>query len=376
MERSRNPYVAELGVAPPEIAGRASALAAVEAALADLGRAQTAEPLLLEGLMGAGRTVLLSAIAERSLAHKFAAGIATVRRADDLATALASAVRAAATVIAARQPGAVAVRRLNDGAETLCATVGGGGSPAGALARFLRWIGTSALDSGWGLTLLLDDLHWAPAAQLATVIEGACEAADRGWPLLLAGTGLPVLAGRLRPLLGGPGESYQIVEVGPLDRSAVVQAVGLPAAALGVQVTEAASTAIGDAAAGHAFRVQAHASAAWNLAAGGEISAEAVAAARLDAASRIGSALYAPILHGVTPAERRYLRAMAELGDDPVPLGDIARRTGDSTTFGAGQSRVGPTTERLLERGVVFSRDGDTLEFAAPGLAEHVRLLA
>src|SRR4051794_31080794 len=276
MNGAKNPYRAGLGLDPPVLAGRDRALRAIDGVLEALARYDAAEPLLLTGLVGTGRTAVLRAATARLARQKWAAGLVAVRR-GRLGAAIGDAVAQATAQLATRQPGARAVPQLRGAVATYCASTAstaGGALDAAAVRHLLRAAGSASMGSGWGICLLLDDLHHGAPDELVALAEAVCDAADQGWAVGLVGSGLPSVEGRLGPHL------RRLLPLGPLDAPAVADAVGTPVGGVGRGVDAESVAAVGALSGGYPLLLQAFAGQAWNEAEGGPITLANVEAGR------------------------------------------------------------------------------------------------
>jgi hypothetical protein len=68
-----------------------------------------------------------------------------------------------------------------------------------------------------------------------------------------------------------------------------------------------------------------------------------------------------------TPAERRYMAAMAELGDGPQRTGDVAKR------LGSGVSSISVHRDALIKKGLIFSPDHGEVDFTVPHFSSFMR---
>ena len=239
------------------------------------------------------------------------------------------------------------------------------------MRRLFKAAGTTLAGVGWGLCLLLDDLQHATTRELEALVEAGCDAADRGWAIAVVGAGLPSIEPRLDAGLSAT------ITLGPLDHRAVAEAVAGPLGEIhsgrGAGIDADATSAIGALAGGCPLLVQAYAAAAWDVAGGGRIHLPHVEAGRGRAEQDLERWFFAGALAGLAPHERRYLRAMADLGDDGVPAAALARRLGDNGRPGGVGSRVAGVRARLERIGLIHSVGGDRLDFSLPLLGGYLR---
>jgi hypothetical protein len=350
-----------------------------------------------------GRTAVLAEVARRSVARRWAVGTATLRP-DGFGPALGDAVAAAAGSLAARRPGGSAPALLRAALDAYRAEVE---TPAGgpadlttgaeaSLRRLFKAVGTTAAGVGWGVCLLLDDLQHATTAELGALVEAGCDAADRGWAVAVVGAALPSVEARLEPELGAA------LAVGPLDRAALADAVAGPLDGVGGShrtdtgtgsgpgptpapsrapgpvdgeggIDADALDAVGALSGGCPLLVQAYAAAAWDAAGGQRIALRHVELGRQRAEQDLERRFFAGSLAGLAPHERRYLRAMAELGDTGVPADALARRLGDNGRPGGIGARAAGVRAHLERLGLIHSVGGDRLDFSLPLLGGYLR---
>ena len=228
------------------------------------------------------------------------------------------------------------------------------------LADLLVAAGRAAREAGSMLVLLLDELQYVDRPGLAALLHALHETSQQEVPVLLVGAGLPQLPG-----LMGEAKSYaerlvRVMDVGPLDAQAAREALVRPAEREGGRFTEPALDRILAITAGYPYFLQEWAKHAWDEAEGPAITDEDVERASAVAVAELDAGFFRVRYDRLTRKERLYLRAMAELGPGPHRSGEIARLLGRSVQAAAG------LRDQLIRKGMIWSpRHGDTA-FTAP----------
>ena len=394
MDRRRNPFVPGAGLQPAELAGRDRLL--TEASI-DMDRLLTGRPakgLILLGLRGVGKTVLLNRL--RAFADE--KGFRTVRieapEGSSLPQLLTPELRRTLYALDLRQ---AAGRRLRHAASVLVnfarafkvtagdlelsvdLTPGEGdtGDLEQDLPRVLVAMAEAASDRRTAIGLFIDEVQYLSAAELAAVIVACHEIAQRNLPLLFVGAGLPQVAA-----LAGKAKSYaerlfDYPEVGPLDSHDAGLALVKPALAEGVSFDADAVEEILAAAQNFPYFIQEWGYQVWNAAPASPITRAMVCAASPEVVSHLDGNFFRVRFDRLTPLEQKYLRAMAELGPGSCATGRIA------DTLGVRTASIATVRQRLINKGMVWSqRHGETaftvpmfdafMKRQMPELAKHV----
>jgi hypothetical protein len=241
----------------------------------------------------------------------------------------------------------------------------------GDLQRDLRRLIGRVSDSlrelvGRGLLVILDDLHRADPLEAAAVLRTFDAAMRDGQPVGLIAAGTATL----RHAIALTEVEFEVLEVAPLHPGDCASLVIGLARLAGVEMEPAAGAAIAKATAGYPQLVLLYAAAAWDTAPGPTIVAADVAAGAAVARDRLARLVLTPAF-SVSPAARRYLRAVAE-AEDPVAGDLIARRLGDTTRFGSGASQMTEVRDELARRGLLSAADGTHLAFVHPAARSFV----
>lgn len=236
------------------------------------------------------------------------------------------------------------------------------------LSGLFTELGEAAESAGTGVFLTIDEIQYLARSELSALIVGLHRVSQVGLPLLVAGAGLPSLPG-----LAGEARSYaerlfRYVDIGSLSSSDARQALAQPVEDEGASwIPEAVERVIADTN-GYPYFLQEFGKQAWNLAEGDSITISNVEAASRLAVDDLDQGFFRARIDKTTDAERDYLRAMAALGGPgPYRSGDVSRHLGKKTT------QTGPTRDSLIKRGLCYApRHGD-LAFTVPMFDEFIR---
>lgn len=386
MDRRTNPYAPGAGTPPPEMVGRNLLLEDAEIALHRLRNGLAAKGLLMVGLRGVGKTVLLNqmlldadergyecvlieAPEDRSLPATLAGPLnsALIR--------LSRSAAAAGLARKARRSLAGFVRAMKVSYEDISFSVDLDGEEGVAdsgdldtdLASLLAVAGEAARARRTVLVLFIDELQYVKERQLGALITGLHRAAQRRLPVTLIGSGLPQLVGHVGSAKSYAERMFSFPEIGPLSGEAARKALEAPAARLGVKYAGEALDEILRITEGYPYFLQEWGSTCWRLADGPVIRLADVEAASPVAIHELDTTFFRVRFERTTPFERRYLRAMAELGPGPHRSGEIAQALGRKV------QSVAPTRSNLIGKGMIHSpAHGDTA-FTVPLFDQYLK---
>lgn len=386
MDPVSNPFAPGAGAPPPELAGRDELLDAVRIAIARTRRGLPAKSVLMVGLRGVGKTVLL----DRMRDEAEAAGNETLRveapENRSLPAIIAPQLRLALLNLSrnakARDLAHRALRGLAGFANALKVKyadieVGFDFPPEPGLAdngdlehdlqALLTAAGAAAKEADSALALFVDELQYVEEAQLEALITALHRTAQRQLPVILVGAGLPQLRGRMGKAKSYAERLFNFPEVGPLSPDAARLAISAPTSALGVEVTPDALERIVQETRGYPYFVQEWGKHSWDAASASPITLADVAAATRIAIAELDESFFRVRFDRLTPAERRYLRAMAELGPGAHRSGDIADVLERPVTA------LGPTRSQLIAKGMIWSPSHGDTAFTVPLFDEFMR---
>jgi hypothetical protein len=374
-----NPYAPGAGTPPPELAGRDELIEAARITLERTRLRFPAKSLLLVGLRGVGKTVLLDHIRD----HAEATGIHTIRieapEQRSLPALLAPQLRQALLRLSrqekARELAERGLRALAGFAKALKVKyadieVGLDFDPEPGLADngdlehdlqdLLDTAGAAAEASGTALALFIDELQYVGEEELAALITALHRTAQRRHPVVLVGAGLPQLRGRMGRAKSYAERLFDFPEIGPLAPPAARQALEKPAASQSVVFENEALDKILMETQRYPYFLQEWGKHAWDTADASPITADDIAQASISAIAALDESFFRVRFDRLTPSEKRYLRAMAELGAGPHRSGDIAE------VLSRPVNSFGPTRNQLIAKGMIWSPSHGDTAFTVP----------
>lgn len=386
MDRRTNPYAPGAGTPPPELAGRDLVLEDADIALDRLRNGLAAKGLLMVGLRGVGKTVLLNqmlldaegrgcecvlieAPEDRSLPATLAGPLnsALIR--------LSRSAAAASLARRARRSLAGFVRAMKVSYEDISFSLDLDGEEGVAdsgdldtdLTSLLSVAGEAARARDSVLALFIDELQYVEERQLGALITALHRAAQRRLPVTLIGSGLPQLVGHVGSAKSYAERMFSFPQIGPLTEKAARKALEAPAGRLGVTYSAKALDEILRITEGYPYFLQEWGSACWMIADGPVVTRSDVDAASPAAIHELDTTFFRVRFERTTPFERRYLRAMAELGPGPHRSGEVAQALGRKV------QSVAPTRSTLIRKGMIHSpAHGDTA-FTVPLFDQYLK---
>ncbi|HVS11442.1 MAG TPA: ATP-binding protein [Planctomycetota bacterium] len=379
MDPVRNPYSPGAGTPPPELAGRDELQERVRIALERIRRGKPSKSVLIVGLRGVGKTVLLDQFARDAEG----AGLHTMRvEAPEgrslpgmLAPELRKALIRLSTVEKARDLARRALRGLAGFVSALKAhyediQVGLDFKPEPGLAdagdlehdlqSLLEAAGAAAQAAGTALVLFIDELQYVPEDELAALITSLHRVGQRQLPVVLVGAGLPQLRGRTGRAKSYAERLFDFPEVGSLPAEDARAALAKPARAEGVEFQPEALNRIVQETRGYPYFLQEWGKHVWDVAQSSPITLRDVETASAAAVASLDESFFRVRFDRLTPSEKRYLRAMAELGPGPHRSGDIADELERKVTS------LGPVRSQMIEKGMVWSPSHGDTAFTVP----------
>jgi len=372
MDPARNPFAPGAGTRPPQLAGREKLIEAARIAIRRVKAGRPAKSQMLLGLRGVGKTVLLNTIAEIAEAEGYAISILEApenrRLAEMLVPPLRRLLYQLSGVERARDRANRALGVLRAFAGAFQVSIGGvevsvrsgegvadSGHLESDLPELFLTVAEAANAAERPVLLAIDEVQYLEQQDLAALIGSLHKVGQRGLPLIVFGAGLPQLAA-----LAGEAKSYaerlfDYPAMGPLESAAAEQAVREPIRAEGAEIEQEALDQIVRRTEGYPYFLQEWGSHAWNAAGQSPIRTADVNSATGLALEALDQGFFRVRLDRLTPRERDYMRAMAELGPGPHRSGDIAGALGMEVTS------AGPLRSGLIRKGMIYSpAHGDT----------------
>ena len=386
MDPVENPYSPGAGSPPPELAGRDRIREQVRVAIARIRIGNAAKSVLMVGLRGVGKTVLLDQMrfdAERT-------GIHTIRieapENRSLPAILAPQLRLAllrlSHVVAAKKLATRGLRALAGFSKALKfkyhyievgldfeaeAGLADNGDLEGDLTALFEQIGAAAKSAGTAAVLFIDELQYLQEDQFAALISALHRCAQARLPVTVVGAGLPQLLA-----LAGNAKSYaerlfDFPQIGALDPQEAELAIVKPAHEKGADFIPEAVYEIVERTRGYPYFLQEWGKHSWDIAKSSPITLDNVKVASTEAIAALDESFFRVRFDRLTPKEKQYLRAMAELGPGPHRSGDIA------TVLGKPTNSLGPLRASLIFKGMIWSPNHGDTAFTVPLFDEFMK---
>jgi hypothetical protein len=394
-----NPYAPGAGQRPPELAGRDAELAAFDVTLERLSRGRAERSIVLTGLRGVGKTVLLNAMRSQAVKRGWGTGKLEARPGQPLRRPLAGALHLAIRELGGRSHGdadevlgvvkAFALKSNPPG--TLLRdqwTSGIDGPPTTGradsgdieidLVELLTDVAGLAAAQGKGVVLGIDEMQDLAAEDISALCAACHELSQLGLPLVVMGAGLPHLPAVLSASKSYSERLFRYLRIDRLEAEQARRALELPAADEGVAFTDDALAALYLATDGYPYFIQAYGKATWDAAPRSPITADDVRIAAPQAESELAVGFFGSRYERATPAEREYMLAMADLGadpdvqdgdgtDGPIPTSAVAQ------FLGRKPQSLSPARDSLLRKGLVYSGQRGHIAFTVPHFGRYLR---
>jgi hypothetical protein len=235
------------------------------------------------------------------------------------------------------------------------------------LQMLLETVGAAAKAADTALAIFIDELQYVKEEELAAMITALHRTAQRGLPVVLVGAGLPQLRGRMGRAKSYAERLFDFPELGPLAPPAARIAISKPAEALDVRLNEDALERIVGETHGYPYFLQEWGKHTWDTATGSPITIEDVEKASFSAVAALDESFFRVRFDRLTPSEKKYIRAMAEIGPGPHRSGDIAEILNRKVTA------LGPIRNQLIAKGMVWSPNHGDTAFTVPLFDEFMR---
>lgn len=374
-----NPYAPGAGTPPPELAGRDALRENIRIAVKRMRIGNAAKSLILVGLRGVGKTVLLDQM--RKDVEALGALTLRIEAPEDrslpalLAPQLRTTLLGLSKVDAARDLARKSLRALAGFAKALKLKYGDievgvdleaeagladNGDLETDLSVLLQQVGLAAKSANTILVMFIDELQYVQEDELSALISAMHRCAQEKLPLTLVAAGLPQLVGRAGKAKSYAERLFDYPEIGPLSNSEASIALTRPAADLDVRFQDTAVDEIFRCTFGYPYFLQEWGKHVWDLAPSSPITKADVERASDVALAALDENFFRVRFDRCTPAERRYLRAMAELGPGPHRSGDIAQ------TLSQKVITLAPLRNRLIRKGMIWAPSHGDTAFTVP----------
>ncbi len=381
MDPVANPYSPNAGAPPPALVGRDRLIADFDIALARVLARRSEKSMLPTGLRGVGKTVLLNRFVEDARKRDYVVVQVEASESGSFLATLVAEIRRAMIQLdfgQAVKNGLMRILKsfsitydLKEQSVSLGVDPAEGSADSGSLSvdltTILEALGRATQERQRGVMIAIDEVQYLDEAQLEALIMAVHKMTQLQLPIIVVGTGLPQL-----PALAGNAKSYaerlfSYPNVGPLSRDEMFEAVSLPAREQAVEFTADALDRLYEITKGYPYFVQEWSYRVWNYAPRSPITLNDVNAVEPEVLKNLDESFFRVRYDRLTGAEKRYLRAMAELGPGPHRSGDIAN------LLGVKSESTSPLRGGLIKKGMIYSpQHGDTA-FTVPLFDEFMK---
>jgi len=386
MDAIQNPFSPGAGSPPPELAGRSAVRTAVDVCLARLQIGKQAKSVIMVGLRGVGKTVLL----DQMLKDAEEKGFHTVRieapENRSLPALLAPQIRLAllrlSNIEAAKDFAVRGLRALAGFASKMKLTfndievgldfdaepgLADNGDLEGDLTTLLEQVGLAAQQANTVLVIFIDELQYVKEVQLAALISALHRCSQKQLPVTVVGAGLPQLIGRMGEAKSYAERLFNFPFIGALEKKDARDAIEKPIQNEGAAIEKEAVDTIVTMTQGYPYFLQEWGKHAWDMAPQSPITNEDVANASATTIATLDESFFRVRFDRLTGAEKKYLRAMATLGSGPHRSGDIAEKLSRNV------QSVAPVRSSLISKGMVWSPTHGDTAFTVPLFDEFMR---
>ena len=401
MDPIRNPYAPGAGQRPPELAGRDEQLHAFDVVLERIARSRPERSIVLTGLRGVGKTVLLNALRSSAVRAHWGTGKLEARPDQGLRRPLSAALHVAVRELGHPQgddvdhvlgvikafaqrdaaPNAKLRERWNPGIDAPAVT---GRADSGDieidLVELLTDVGGLAADVGKGVAIFIDEMQDLGPDDVSAICAACHEISQSGLPVIVVGAGLPHLPAVLSASKSYSERLFKYQRIDRLDRAAADRALSAPAKEEDAEFTPEALEALYAATAGYPFFVQAYGKVAWDVAPQSPITVEDVRVAAPEAEAELAVGFFGSRYERATPAEREYLRAMAdaalqlaESGDEHLDETESVPTASVASVLDRKPQSLSPARDALLKKGLIYSGERGRIAFTVPHVGRYLR---
>jgi hypothetical protein len=387
MESLTNPYTPGAGAPPPALSGRDDELEAFRLAIARLSEGRHENSLILYGLRGVGKTVLLGEMERIAETSGWQTVSIEVRAGADFMQTLA---RALIQVTRKLRPASSSARRAIEAVRRAVASlevtysergwslsvkaepeegVADSGDIEADLGEVLLAAAQAAREADSGIALFIDEMQLMPRRELEALVAAFHQASRLGVPLCLAGAGLPQLPGVIAAAKTYAERLFTFRRIDNLTDAAAREALELPAEESGgVTFEPGAVSQVLERSRRYPYFLQVYGKRVWDAAPDSPITAADVDAVIPDIQEELDTGFFHVRWEKATGKERDYMRAMAALGDGPQATSAIVERLGRKRL-----SDLSPQRDSLIKKGLIYAPDHGLVDFTAPLFADYVR---
>ena len=380
-----NPYTPNAGARPPVMVGRDDQMSAFEILLDRLRRGHTEQSMLVTGLRGVGKTVLLTSLEESARGRGWTTVEAEITKNTEFGPRMAQLARRALFHLAPKARWRDRARRAASVLKSFQLTVSPEGAVSAALdvdalegladsghlgedlTDLMVALGEAAQEESGGVVFLFDEVQFLSTIEFEALIAALHKTVQRQLPITLVGAGLPQL-----PRLAGEAKSYaerlfKFPIIGRLGEPEAARALVEPAERLGASYERDAVASIVDYTQGYPYFVQEYGNVLWDLAPTSPFTPAHVDDAKEAVEAKLDSSFFRVRAERTTTLELQYLRAMAELGGEPQQAKGVADLLGRTS------QQLGPTRSRLIDKGLLYTPEHGLAAFTVPQFDRYMR---
>jgi len=395
----RNPYAPGAGQRPPELAGRDEQLRSFEVVLERVAKGRPERSIVLTGLRGVGKTVLLNSLRSLAVRANWGTGKFEARPDQTLRRPVSAALHVAVRELAHPSgdevdhvlgvikafalrdaaPAAKLREKWQPGIDVPAIT---GRADSGDieidLVELLTDVGGLAQDVGRGVALFIDEMQDLQPDDVSAMCAAFHEISQNGLPVIAVGAGLPHLPAVLSASKSYSERLFRYSRIDRLDRAAADAALQVPAQDEGAQFDPDALGAMYAATGGYPYFIQAYGKVAWDAAPGSPITAHDVQVAAPEAEEELAVGFFGSRYERATPGEREYLRAMADVAAEMRTAGEELDDSESVPTarvadhLGRKPQSLSPARDGLLKKGLIYSGERGRIAFTVPHFGKYL----
>jgi hypothetical protein len=398
----RNPYAPGAGQRPPELAGRDDQLQAFNVVLERVARSRPERSIVLTGLRGVGKTVLLNALRSAAVRAHWGTGKLEARPDQRLRRPISAALHVAVRELGhpqgdeadhvlgviksfAQREAAPTARMRDRWSPGIDVAAVSGRADSGDieidLVELLTDVGGLAADVGRGVAIFIDEMQDLGPEDVSALCAACHEISQSGLPVIVVGAGLPHLPAVLSASKSYSERLFKYSRIDRLDRSAADLALQSPAKGEDAEFDQDALEAMYAATGGYPYFIQAYGKVAWDSAPTSPITIEDIRVAAPEAEAELALGFFGSRYERATPGEREYLRAMADAAQiaaaDPagLALDDIESVTTASVAavLDRKPQSLSVARDALLKKGLIYSGERGRIAFTVPHFGRYLR---
>lgn len=401
MDPIKNPYAPGAGQRPPELAGRGDQLAAFDVVLERVQRGRPERSIVLTGLRGVGKTVLLNALRSAAVRKRWGTGKLEARPEQGLRRPLASALHQAVRELGHPQPDeaahvlgvirSFAQRDAGPNAKLreqwnpgIDAPAVRGRADSGDieidLVELFTDLGGLAAELGKGVAVFIDEMQDLGPDDVSALCAACHEMSQSGLPVIVVGAGLPHLPAVLSASKSYSERLFSYQRIDRLARESADAALSVPAEDEDACYTDEALAALYAATGGYPYFIQAYGKAVWDRAPRSPITVVDVEVSSPEAEAELAVGFFGSRYERATPGEREYLRAMADVavaiaekGEESVDDVGSVPTAAVADLLGKKPQSLSPARDALLKKGLIYSGERGKIAFTVPHFGRYLR---